>query len=629
MFVVLRHEQASGTHWDLMVERASGGALRSWRLAQNPCRVGWHEIAAESIGDHRRAYLTHEGPVGGGRGAVFREDAGKGELLADNPNGAAAVELHGISLVGRFELAQTDAGVVLRRCAAAAACGKFAAGGSPMNEALSRLIDHVRELNTLRAIDGLLDWDQETYMPPSGAEDRAAQSALMAGLAHERLTAPVLGDWLASAESGGLADDRQRAIVREVRREHERAIRVPNSLVRELAAATALAKPAWAAARRESNFTAFAPHFQRVLDLKKQFADCIGWSAERYDALLDEYEPGARSAEVAAVFAGVREQLVPLVRRIAQAPRRPDDTVLRRPVTIENQAAFCRLVAESFGFDFQAGRIDTTVHPFCSGITPRDVRLTNRFDVNYLPMALFGIMHETGHGLYEQGFEPTFTGTPVARAVSLGIHESQSRLWENLIGRSLPFWRHFFPVMQQTCGGFGDVSLEAWHFAVNRVEPSFIRVEADEVTYGLHIMLRFEIERQLLSGALAVPDVPAAWNQQMHDLLGIRPPDDAHGCLQDIHWSSGLFGYFPTYLLGNLFGAQFFEAARTALPDLDAQAAAGRFGALREWLRENIHRHGQTYRAEELVRRVTGRPLSAEPFARYLREKFEPLYGLA
>lgn len=493
-----------------------------------------------------------------------------------------------------------------------------------------RFLSIVREIYIARSVERLLDWDQETVMPPKAAADRGEQLALMAGIAHDRLTSNELAEMLSALESDGAAgDDALAADVRAIRRDRDRAAALPRRLVEDLARATTLAKQAWAQARREARFDRFAPHLERILGLKREAADRIGWTTEPYDALLDEYEPDARAAEIAPLFARVKQFLVPLVAEIAQAPRRPDLSVLSRPCPVDAQAAFNRGLCAALGFDFDAGRIDTTVHPFCSGISPRDVRLTTRYDERYLPMSLFGTLHEAGHGLYEQGLDPAHANTPRAEAVSLGIHESQSRMWENQVGRSRAFWSHVLPRLHETFPAMRDVTLDAWHFAINAVRPSFIRVESDELTYGLHIILRFDLERRMLRGDLAVRDIPDAWNEGMRGLLGITPPDDAQGCLQDIHWSAGLLGYFPTYALGNLYAAQFFEAAACDLPDLLGAIGRGELIPLREWLRDKIHRHGRRYSAAQLVQRVTGAPLSPEPFLAYLRSKYRPLYGLA
>ena len=497
------------------------------------------------------------------------------------------------------------------------------------SKAYGTFIQHVKEINTLRSIQALLEWDQETYMPQRAAEDRGDQLAVVAGVLHEKLTSDELAGLLAKLEPEVDAQDHVAATnVREVRREHDRAVKVPTDLVKRIAKATALARDAWVPARKDSDFPRFAPHLENLLELKREVADRVGWDSEPYDALMDEYEPGAQAAVVQDVFDKVKAELVPLVAAIKDAPRQPDTSVLEHACPPEKQGAFNRRIAEAMEFDFDAGRIDVSVHPFCSGHSPKDVRFTTRYNEHYMPMSLFGVMHETGHALYEQGFDAKHTGTPMAINTSLGVHESQSRLWENQVGRSRLFWEHFYPALQAEFPSLADVPLDAWHFAINTVRSSLIRVEADEVTYGLHIMLRFDLERQMIAGQLPVGDVPQAWNAGMQALLGITPPDDAQGCLQDIHWCIGLFGYFPTYALGNLYAAQFFAAARQALPELDRQIARGELRPLREWLRENIHRHGKRYRAHELVKVVTGQELSHKPFIDYLNGKFRPLYGL-
>lgn len=494
----------------------------------------------------------------------------------------------------------------------------------------TEFIRRVKELQMSRAVEALLDWDQETYMPRRGAEDRADQLALIAGLSHEKLISDELGDMLAQLEKEGCDEDPVATTnLREVRREYDRAVKLPTSLVQEIARTTTLAKEAWVRARQESQFPKFAPHLERLLDLKRQVADLIGWTTEPYDALMDEYEPGARAAEVQAVFDRVKAELVPLVAAIKEAPRQPDTSIRKRSCPIDRQMAFNRRIVEAMGFSFDVGRIDVSTHPFCTSMSPRDVRITTRYDEHYMPMSLFGVMHEGGHALYEQGLDAAHTGTPMAQAVSLGIHESQSRLWENQVGRSRALWQHFYPQLQETFPALADVALDDWHFVINTVEPSLIRVEADEVTYGLHIMLRFDVERRMLQNEIAIKDVPAAWNAGMKELLGITPPSDAQGCLQDIHWSIGIFGYFPTYALGNLYAAQLFEAAGRAMPDLELQIGRGELRPLREWLRQNVHSHGKRYRANELIKVVSGRELSHQPFIDYLHAKFEPLYGLS
>ncbi len=492
----------------------------------------------------------------------------------------------------------------------------------------SELIAVVKEANILSSIEGLLDWDSETVMPEKGLAARAEQLSLMAALAHARRTDPRIGDWLARLE-GKAADESQAANLREIRRGYDRAVKIPAELVRKIAHASTLAKDAWGKARAEKNFPAFAPHLSTLLDLKRQVAGAIGYAAEPYDALLDEYEPGMTTAQVADVFGALRGPLADFVKRLQNAPKRPDPAVLHRRFDRAAQERFARRMAEVVGFDFAAGRLDVSKHPFCSGSFPGDIRLTTRYYEDFFSPSVFGVLHEAGHGLYEQGLPVEHAFTPLGQPVSLGIHESQSRMWENFVGRSRAFWEKFYPEVQAAFAeSLRDVSLDQFHAAINVVQPSFIRVEADEVTYNLHIIVRFEMERGLVSGKLAVKDVPEAWNARMKEFLGITPPDDAQGCLQDIHWSMGAFGYFPTYALGNLYAAQLFDAAKKAIPDLDGNIRAGRLRPLLDWLRENVHRHGQRFRAADLIQRVTGKPPSIEPFLAYVREKFFPVYGL-
>jgi len=497
-----------------------------------------------------------------------------------------------------------------------------------MPNAYAELIDLTRQAGVLSSIESVLDWDQETYMPPKGIDARAEQLAAIAQLAHERRTHPRIGACLAGLNEND-APPEQAANIREIRRSYERAVKLPSELVHRIAQVSSVAKGAWAQARRESDFSRFAPHLAELLALKREVADRVGFKSEPYDALMDEFEPGATSAEVAGVFEALRGPLSDFVKRLAASPRQPDDGVLHRQFPRAVQEALARRLAEAIGFDFESGRIDVSTHPFCSGTTPHDVRLTTRYHEDFFNPSIFGVLHEAGHGLYEQGLDPAHVHTPMGQAVSLGIHESQSRMWENFVGRSLPFWEKFYPeAVAAFPQSLGDVSLDAFYGAINVVKPSLIRVEADEVTYNLHIIVRFELEREMVAGRLAVTDVPEAWNQKVHDLLGIRPDNHADGCLQDIHWSMGAFGYFPTYALGNLYAAQFFATARQAMPDLDARIRRGNFAPLLEWLRVNIHRHGQCFRASDLVKRVTGSPLSVRPFLSYVTGKFGPIYGL-
>jgi len=499
-------------------------------------------------------------------------------------------------------------------------------------EAYDELIRRVREMATLGSCAAVLHWDRETCMPRKGAAHRAAQLALLAGMVHERFTDPRIGGLLAAVEGTEVVAEplSDAAVnVRELRRAYDRATRLPRDLVEELARVTSLAQGEWVEARKASDFKRFQPWLEKIVALKMREADLYGHRGNRYDALIEDYEPGATTAWLEGIFGPLRDELVRLLDAIQGSGRRPDAAILQRAYPLAHQEIFGRLAAAAIGFDFEAGRLDTVAHPFCSGFGPGDTRLTTRYNERDFGDAFFSILHESGHGLYDQGLPAEHWGTPRGDCVSLGIHESQSRLWENLVGRSLPFWRHFFPIAQQFFpAALGGASLDGFYFAINDVRRSLIRVDADEVTYNLHIILRFELEQALLSGDLAVADLPGAWNERFAAFLGLTPPDDAQGCLQDVHWSHGGLGYFPTYTLGNLNAAQLFAAARAAIPDLEESFARGSFADLLAWLRERVHRCGMQHRAPKLIELATGAPLSHNALIAHLRGKFEPLYGL-
>ncbi len=495
-----------------------------------------------------------------------------------------------------------------------------------------QLCRHVRQTAVFATIESLLYWDERCMMPPHGGAFRAEQASLLSGLIHERQTDPRLGEWLSELAASPLAADPHSdsgTTIRQIKRLYDKKTRLPRELVEELTRAAVLGQQAWQVARRDDDFASFAPHLERIFRLKREQAQALGYPQTPYDALLDDFEPGELTSHVAGVLGRLRDSLVPLVAAIADSPRRPSVEVLHRHYPLEAQERFGRHVAACIGFDFSRGRLDVTAHPFCSGIGPQDCRITTRYDEHYFNSAFFGILHEAGHGIYDQGLRAEMFGLPPGEAVSMGIHESQSRLWENLVGRSLAFWRHFYPQAQREFpAALGDVPLEAFYAAINDVRPSLIRVEADEATYNLHILVRFELELDLLQDRLRVADLPGAWREKYLSYLGIMPPDDRQGVLQDIHWSGGLVGYFPTYSLGNLYAAQLYAQADQDLGGLAAQLERGEFAPLRTWLREKIHSAGQCYTAAELAERVTGRPLSHEPLILHLRAKFAPLYGL-
>lgn len=485
------------------------------------------------------------------------------------------------------------------------------------------------ELAIINSTNALIGWDENTHLPEKGTAWRAEQAAYFGKMSHERFTRKEIGDLISAVEGSDLAKDGASDIganIRELRRSYNRATKLPSSLVEEMAKHNVLAQKAWEEARKNKTYPTFASSLKKTYDLKRQEAECVGFKGHIYDALLDDYEPYETAAGVRGVLEGLRDELIALVKKVQNSPKKAPE--LKGPFPLAAQEKFGTLAAEKIGFDFTSGRLDVSVHPFCSGMAPGDTRMTTRYDESDLVGAFFGVLHETGHGLYEQGLKKAENpGLPIADAISLGIHESQSRMWENLVGRSKAFWTYFAPLAREHFATLKGVSDQDMMFAFNDVAPSFIRTESDEVTYNLHILLRFELETALLSRELDAKDLPEAWNAKMKQYLGITPPDDAKGCLQDVHWSCGLVGYFPTYTLGNLYSAQFFEQARKDLGDLDAMFAKGEYLPLLGWLRKNIHEHGKRYSARDLVKKVTGSDLSAAPLVSYLKKKVDTYYA--
>ncbi|MDA0802692.1 MAG: carboxypeptidase M32 [Planctomycetota bacterium] len=491
----------------------------------------------------------------------------------------------------------------------------------------------VSDASLISATSSILSWDQETQMPEQGVELRSRQMAQLAKLAHEMGTKPQILHLIDRAEGCAevAGDPAKAANVREMRRDFERKIKLPSRLVEELARVSSAAQHEWAGARKDSDFKRFLPHLTRLVELNREQADCLGVpeGGERWDALADLYEPGCRATMVSGVFAPLRTRLVALIDRIKGASRGPSDRFNQTAFPIERQRELVRWVSEQIGFDFTRGRLDQSTHPFCGGSHCRDVRMTTRYKETCVNDALGSTMHEAGHGMYEQGLPFSQVGTPLGEAVSLGIHESQSRMWENQVGRSRQFWSWIAPQLPSRIGDPASTfSVDELYGAANIVEPSFIRVEADEATYNLHVMVRFELERALIGGTLEPCDLPGAWNEKYRDYLGLEVPEDRVGCLQDVHWSMGAFGYFPTYTLGTLYAAQFFDTACAGNPGLVEGFTRGQFSPLLAWLQQNIHRHGRRYGPGELCELVTGKPLSAEHFLRYLEGKLAPLYGL-
>ncbi len=504
---------------------------------------------------------------------------------------------------------------------------------------LEPLTTRLLEIQHLASAASLLSWDQETYMPAGGGQARADQLATLQGLAHDKLTAPDMADLLArwvdpatgaSRETPGDPwDETALALLREVWRDFSRAKKLPSDFVRTLGRECSLAQQVWTEAKRTDDFALFLPNLRKLITLKREEAQYRGYEDSPYDALLDSYEPGLTTAALAPLFTALKDRLVPLLRRVQASPVALDTACLSRRYDRDQQIEFGRLVLTAMGYDFERGRLDLSAHPFTTSFHPTDVRVTTRVYEQELPACLFGCIHEGGHALYDQGLDPARFGTPLGEALSLGLHESQSRLWENCVGRSRPFWRCFYPMLQRVFPDqLGAVSIETFYAAINRVTPSLIRVEADELTYNLHIMLRYEIERELIEGRADVQELPALWNEKMRDYLGIRPERDADGVLQDVHWSLGAIGYFPTYTLGNLYAVQFYDQAKLELPNLEAEIEAGRLTVLTKWLNQKIHRWGRTFTVDHLARRVTGQTLSPEPFLAYLERKYGELYRL-
>jgi len=502
------------------------------------------------------------------------------------------------------------------------------------NQKFEAVCNQAREAAVLQSSADALEWDERTGMPPQAAEYRASQVAMLRKLAHQKLTDAHFGEHLAAlCESLGELDPHGdvATTIRELHRDWDRNRRLPDELVEKTAAASIKGQQCWDAARTADDYSLFRDTLAEMIQLKREAGarQAEGTDRSVYEALLDEYEPNARVESLNTAFSELRAELVALIARIGEAPRKPDTGVFSRRFDIDLQRKLGREVAEQVGFDFSSGRLDETSHPFCTTLGPRDCRILTRYQAEWLPAGLFGTLHEAGHGMYEQGLRDQWFGLPPGHYVSLGVHESQSRLWENQVGRSHAFWRWLYP---RLCDLFpvqtDGTSLDEFHFAGNAVAPSLIRVEADEATYNLHIIIRFELEQQLIDGSLGVDELPAAWHECYQEYLGVAPRSDADGVLQDVHWSAGLFGYFPTYTWGNLISAQLFDAAAGQIDDLQEQFARGEFQELLNWLRGHVHVGGRCLSGTELVRQVTGSPPQTTSLVRYLTEKLAPLYGL-
>ncbi len=487
-----------------------------------------------------------------------------------------------------------------------------------------------RELTLLEQNSALLEWDEETQMPSEALEGRSDQISLIQGYIYDKKTSSLMGELLDALEEDGVqCTDVQRAIVRTYRREYDRTVKIPRQLVLDLSHAASTGQAAWTGAREQSDFSLFSSHLEHMIGLKRDYAEAMGYGEHLYDALIDEYEPGMSSSMVSAVFDPLKVSVSELLSAVAAQPQ-IDDSFLYRDYPRDLQDSFGRMILRDMGFDFSRAQMAEAVHPFTTTVGYDDIRITTRYDEPMVSSPLFSTIHEGGHALYELGASNSTTrGTVLAQGVSMAVHESQSRLWENVIARSEEFWHHYYPRMQDLFPEqLSDVTEQAFVRGINKVEPSMIRVNADEVSYSLHIILRFELEKALISGDLTVTDLPAAWNDMMKELLGIVPATDAEGVLQDVHWSAGLFGYFPTYALGNLFGSQFYRTMELSIPDLGRQITAGNLRAASSWLNEHIYRHGSIYPSLELLSRVTGEQLDPQYFIDYLNRKYAAIYHL-
>jgi len=489
---------------------------------------------------------------------------------------------------------------------------------------------YVRETTLLESTLALLEWDERTGLPANAGEHRAAQVTFLSGLVHQRKTSAQFGDWLNELSQSDLMSQPNSPIgasIRGMKRDFDKNIQLPETLVKRIAHAVTVGQQVWSEAKPKNDFASFLHHLNSIVELRREEASILSAGAKcRYDSLLDQYEEDAKTDEVAIVFAELRQRLVPLVQKLTQSQSGPDGKSISGLFDVPKQKEFSRWVAEQIGFQFSRGRLDETDHPFCTTLGPNDHRILTRYYEDSFSSGLYGTLHEAGHGMYEQGLPTEWFGLPAGGAASLGVHESQSRLWENMIGRSREFWQWCLPHAQKWFPQLAGVSVDSIYRDLNRVEASLIRIEADEATYNLHILLRFELERELIDGDLQCVDLPKAWSDRYESYLGIRPKNDSEGVMQDVHWAAGLIGYFPTYTLGNIFAAQLVKAANDDLGDLPGLIAKGDFQPLLRWLRTKVHQHGRCQKPTELVANATGKPISSQPFIDYLTEKLTPLY---
>lgn len=503
---------------------------------------------------------------------------------------------------------------------------------SKLEKTVEQFRNYTRTMTDYREAIGLLSWDLLTGAPKKGKAQRSEVIGTLSTELFKMSISPEMGGFLtelADPAMNSQLDPITRGIVRECKKDYDRSNKIPPALYQEYVVLTSKSEIAWEEARKNNDFAAFRPYLERILDYLRQFIDYWGYENHKYNTLLDQYEPGITVQILDPLFADLRKKSVALLQAIQDRGKQIDTSVLRQTFPTANQRRFSEFVLRKIGYDFEAGRLDESVHPFATGLNPGDVRITTRFFENEFRSAIFGSIHEAGHAMYEQNISADLIGTPLSDGTSMGIHESQSRFWENMIGRSHEFWSCFYSDLQSFFPQqFGQVSLDSFHRAINQVEPSLIRVEADELTYNLHIMLRYELEKALIGGDLAVADLPGAWNDKMQDYLGIKPPNDADGVLQDVHWSGGSFGYFPSYSLGNIYAAQFESALRRDLPDYKESVKRGEFAEIKGWLGDRIHKHGKLLEPKQILESVTGESINADYLTQYLETKYKQVYSI-
>ena len=496
-------------------------------------------------------------------------------------------------------------------------------------EKILQLKEHFAEIIRLNYIRALLGWDQAVYMPKGGNKGRSEQMALISQLIHKRMKSEKTNQLIKEAEKVNNMSDIESALVREAKREYEHAIRIPDELIGEISKTASIGFIKWEEAKEKSDFSIFKPSLEKIIDLKKEFAEKLATGPTLYSTLIDLYEPGANYSWISSIFNELKSKLIKIVNKLDNSNYKPSQAILKENYDPNKQWQISIEVIKKLNFNFDIARQDKSTHPFTTSISSNDTRITTRINENFLPTCLFGTIHECGHALYQMGFMEEIHDTLLADGSSMGIHESQSRLWENIIGRSKEFWKFWYPRFQEVfSSSLNDYPLEEFYRSINVVQPSLIRVEADEVSYALHIILRFELEKMIIEDSIEVDELPSLWNEKMESLLGIVPPNDAQGILQDVHWSGGGFGYFPSYALGNLYAAQVYSKVCSDIPNLPIDIENGRFSVLLDYLKEHVYQYGKTYYARDLIKKISGEDLNPIHFISYIEKKFYPIYGI-